>query len=103
MTEQELLEYFADTTQRGVIAEQGGEVAGWVGWNRSKGLFAHSMYCDPDHPTACAALVQELRRLARLSEVPAVTFVVDVENPTLLALTKKGRARIVSHVLELEA
>ncbi len=103
MTEAELLEYFSDSSQCGVIAEENGRVVGWIGWNRSSGFFAHSAFCDPEHPSAFPALVQELRRLARLCGEPAITFVVDVDNPTLLALTRKGRARIISHVLELEA
>ena len=104
MTELEVWDHFKDPAQRGILAEENGNTYGWIGWNQTgpTGLYAHSLFCDPDRPEAFACIVQAMRQIRRRLNAPAIQFVVDADNPTLLTLTKHNRAKVVSHILEIK-
>jgi hypothetical protein len=105
MTEGELWEYFRDTSQRGIVAEEGGKVVGWTGWNRSgeTGFYAHSTFCDGEHPHAYAALILALRKTCRLCGCTAIEFYIDTENAWYLKKVQQVTGvREVRRVFQME-
>lgn len=100
MTAREAWDYFRDLGQRGFLAEEENEVAGWMGFNSDdKGLYVHSVFCT-DEGIACAALIQAAIRLARDLNINTIRYIVDAENPHFLRLVEAGRASVQSYIVQ---